>query len=309
MGKKEKQNSITMVVPTIPRDVQKFIANIDIYFEFLPISKVCVIGDNKVEKMLPNDKRIFFLNEGMLSNYSQIKKLIITRTGNEAAGKRTGWYIQQFIKMGYSRICEDDYYLLWDSDTVPVRNIKLFDENGIPFLDCKTEYHKPYFDTISKIFPGLNKQIEGSFIAEHMLINKNIMRELLECIEKNAELEGNDFSEKIINTIAPQDLKDSGFSEYETFGSYAVKFYKDSYAIRNWKSLRFGGFFYIGANSINDVDRRWLANYYDAISFEKGDNISWVKIIIPMIREIAPSRILDVLSVLIRGGRKVLGKR
>ena len=46
-----KQN-ITMVVPTIPKDVHKFLANIDVYFELLPISSICVVGNEELHGFL-----------------------------------------------------------------------------------------------------------------------------------------------------------------------------------------------------------------------------------------------------------------
>lgn len=86
------------------------------------------------------------------------------------AEKRAGWYFQQFIKMGYSHICESDYYLSWDADTIPIRNISMF-SNGRPIFDTKTEYHKPYFDTIYNLL-GLKKIILRSYISEHMIFDK-----------------------------------------------------------------------------------------------------------------------------------------
>lgn len=302
-----KQN-ITMVVPTIPKDVHKFLANIDVYFELLPISSICVVGNEELHSMLPSDDRIKYVSEDSLVDFNKIKNLIIRRSNNDSAGKRTGWYIQQFIKLGYSKICKDNYYLLWDSDTVPVKKVELFDD-GIPYLDCKTEYHKPYFDTIRQLFPGYEKQVEGSFIAEHMLINKQFMLDMINSIEQNKSLEGEDYTEKIINAINPIELDSSGFSEFETYGTYVCKKYPNNYKIREWKSLRFGGFYFGGAKSLNDEERKWIAKRYDAISFEKGDYTSFLKVFVPALKHFCSPKILDYLSIPIRGFRKMIGKR
>ena len=40
--------------------------------------------------------------------------------------------------MSYARICKNEYYLLWDSDTIPIKQIKLFD-NERPIFDIKDE--------------------------------------------------------------------------------------------------------------------------------------------------------------------------
>ena len=287
----------------------RFLANIGVYVELLPISPVCVIGSEVLHFMLPDDNRILYVKEDSLVDFKKIKDLIIRRSNSDSAGKRAGWYIQQFIKLGYSKICKDDYYLLWDSDTVPVKRVELFDDAGIPYLDCKTEYHKPYFDTISQLFPGYEKQVEGSFIAEHMLINKQFMLDMINSIEQNTSLEGEDYTEKIINAINPIELDSSGFSEFETYGTYVCKKYPNNYKIREWKSLRFGGFYFGGAKSLNDEERKWIAKRYDAISFEKGDYTSFLKVLVPVLKHFCSPKILDYLSIPIRGFRKMIGKR
>ena len=48
--------------------------------------------------------------------------------------------------MSYSRICKDEYYLLWDSNTIPIRPINMF-KNGHPLFDMKLEHHTQYFVT------------------------------------------------------------------------------------------------------------------------------------------------------------------
>lgn len=38
---------------------------------------------------------------------------------------RTGWYIQQFLKMGFSQKTKDADYLIWDADTIILKPIKI----------------------------------------------------------------------------------------------------------------------------------------------------------------------------------------
>jgi hypothetical protein len=260
-----------LVVPTIPQDIGKLLENIGIYFNFLPIKEICVIGGGKVEALLPQNYPIVFIDENELVDFDAIKNLIVKRTRNNEAGKRAGWYVQQFIKMGFARTCPDDFYLLWDSDTVPLKPVNML-EAGNPIFDCKTEYHEPYFKTIEKLFPNLKKCIEGSFISEHMIIKTSLMRQMLNEIEANVALEGDNFAEKIINAVPVEDLGKSGFSEFETFGTYVQSKFPDEYSLREWKSLRCGGLFFDGALSATTVS--WLARYYDAISFENWDELS-----------------------------------
>lgn len=302
--------NLTLIVPTIAKDISKLLGNIEVYFSFLPIKKICVVAPPEVKILLPSDDRIIFIPEADLVDFNAVRTLLKERAGDNAA-KRTGWYVQQFIKLAYSRVTEDEYYLLWDSDTVPVKKTELFNAEGLPYLDYKTEFHKPYFDTISRILPNHSKDFQGSFISEHMLINSSIMREMLSTIESNNEVVGRNYIEKIINAVDIDELSESGFSEFETYGTYIHKNHRDMYALREWHSMRFCGFFYDGSSSLTDEKMAWLSKKYDAISFEKGDSISAISKIVQKnaYMKLFQSSSLDTLAFIIRAFRKVTGKR
>lgn len=46
---------------------------------------------------------------------------------------------------------EDDYFLIWDADTIPLRKLEFFDGQGRMLLTKAEEYHPPYFQTYEKI--------------------------------------------------------------------------------------------------------------------------------------------------------------
>ena len=58
--------------------------------------------------------------------------------------------------MVYPTIFKND--LIWDADTIPIKEVKMFGNDGKPIFDVKTEYHKPYFITLKRIFPKLGKK-------------------------------------------------------------------------------------------------------------------------------------------------------
>ena len=268
-----------LVVPTISQDFGKLLHNIRIYFNFLPIKEIYVVGSGELQALLPPPNYpVVFMDEKELVDFDAIKKLIVKRTKSEKDGRRAGWYVQQFIKMGFARICPDDYYLLWDSDTVPLKPMNMIEEK--PVFDCKTEYHEAYFKTIERLFPNLRKCIKGSFISEHMVIKTSLMRQMLSDIEANDTLVGDNFAEKIINAVPVEELGKSGFSEFETFGTYVQSNFPNVYSMRNWKSLRSGGLFYDCSKGLSKENVSWLSRYYDAISFEKWDTLSSVSKIV-----------------------------
>ncbi len=193
--------------------------------------------------------------------------------GKELPRGVTGWYYQQFLKMQYSRISEDAYYMVWDGDTIPCRKIEMFDPNtGQPYMDLKREYHKEYFDTIEKLFDGMKKSIDHSYIAEHMLMKTDIMRQMLQEIEEKDALSGNSFWEKIIRVIEPEKIQQTAFSEFETYGTYCSYRLPDVYKKRRWHSFRLGAEFF-DPTTISQRDFDWLGKDFDAISFEKNQSV------------------------------------
>ena len=134
--------------------------------------------------------------------------------------------------MIYCNIFQDKYYLIWDSDTIPVKKVNMFNNNGNPFFDVKKEYHEPYFITMKNIFPELGKKYDFSFISEHMIINTKLMKNMINRISDNKNLIGDTWSEKTINCIDINHITQSGFSEFETYGTFVKEHYKQVYSKR-----------------------------------------------------------------------------
>lgn len=98
---------------------------------------------------------------------------------------RAGWYFQQFLKMGFALSPHaGEYYLIWDADTIPTSPIRFFDSDGRMLVARKTEYHKPYFETMQRLI-GMSKSVNFSFIAEHMIIKTEYMADLINNISRN----------------------------------------------------------------------------------------------------------------------------
>lgn len=245
----------------------------------LPARRIFFVGNEEVGSLVKASdlgEKVGFLDENTILPFDAVHKVMTQAMesllqGQELPRGITGWYYQQFLKMQYVCMCEDSYYLMWDGDTIPCGPFSMFHENtGTPFLDVKGEYHKEYFDTMSKLLPGMRKCIEKSFISEHMLINCDIMRRLIQDIEANEDIRGGAFWEKIIYSIDVNELQSNSFSEFETYGTYVALKCPGAYRLRNWHSFRYGGVFY-SLDTISDSDYEWLAKDFFAISFEKND--------------------------------------
>ncbi len=277
----EKHNFDTLIVVT-PDDckrVQKLYPRV---IDNISYGKLCFIGSKGVGDIVQNDdaikEHVKWVDENDLVAFDEVHSCMAEHLksiiGDEPLPRGvTGWYYQQFLKMQYAFVCRNEYYMVWDGDTVPCKKVNMFSEKtGQPYLDLKHEYHPEYFETMGKILPGFQKVIERSFISEHMLFKCDIMKKLIADIESNSSIPGEKFWEKIINAIEPEKIYDSSFSEFETYGTYVAVKYPDVYMLREWHSFRLGGSFY-EVDTITDGDFKWLSADFDAISFEKNQSV------------------------------------
>lgn len=257
-----------VVIPIAKADVDVALQNLPYIFKNLNPQNAYIIGNKALETSFKGIANCHFLDEDCLyegMNYNSIKSAIRARIEDVS---RTGWYFQQFLKMGYAFHSPNRYYLLWDADTVPVKPVSFFDDNAKPMFALKSEYHKPYFETLHRLL-GLSKCSDSSFIAEHMLIDREIMMELIQKIEKNDEIAGTAFYEKIINCIAVEEIPFSGFSEFETYGTYTCTYYPEKYSFHTLKACRHGKI--ILGDMRDEKTLKWVSNSFDTISFEKSD--------------------------------------
>lgn len=257
-----------IIIPTIYRDyyflkkvVKYIIANLEPDNIFIITNKtLCRYISNDI---LQNKLCCIIYEDDLLPEltYNKVQNILIK---HRIANPFTGWYFQQFIKMGFalSNYANNTYYLSWDSDTLPIKHISFFDSNEHPMFTMKTEHHQPYFNSISRLL-GIKKNTPKSYIAEHMLFNRGIMCELINEIN-NSTLEGDIWYEKIISSI--DNGEPHGFSEFETYGTYCKNKYPHLYKERHLPGFRYGGF--IQGRFINDNILKKLSPDIAYITFE-----------------------------------------
>lgn len=270
------QENYNAIILTTARDYERLRDNYVRMILNLYPRKIIFVGNQDVKNLIDaSDIKDYvgFVNEDDIIPFDEVHEVMKKALRVEQLGRGvTGWYYQQFLKMQYSAVCGDDYYLTWDGDTVPCKRFSMFSAEGVPYLDLKHEYHEEYFKTIEKLMPGMHKAIGPSFIAEHMLMNRGIMQELIAAIEANESISGTRFYEKIINAIPAELLTSNSFSEFETYGTYVAFQHNTVYRLREWHSFRYGGSFF-HPEQMTDADYEWLSRDFDAISFEKGHTV------------------------------------
>lgn len=239
--------------------------NLSYIRENLNPKRIVIISSGKVREYLKPEDQVVFINEDRLYKGLSFQSVRAFFEERKLPLSLTGWFLQQFLKFAYAFVCDDEYYLTWDADTIPINPISMLDEaTGKPCFDMKPEYVEPYFDTIYRLM-GLEKIEEESFIAEHMLFSVQVVKDMIFRIEQNDKIFGETFYEKILNA---SDFSRQGnvFSEFETYGTFCRYYYPDLYVKRHTDSFRAGKMF-LGEEPSNDV-LNWVAKEKDIISFE-----------------------------------------
>lgn len=244
-------------VPRVIKHLRKFLEDVEIIY---------VITNKNffryLSKHINLEDRVKLLDENELVpnlSFATVKNILRDKGTNISVG----WFFQQFLKLGFATTkYANKYYLSWDSDTLLLRQIDFF-HNNHPLFTVKYEHNYNYFVTISRIF-GLNKNNDYSYIAEHMMFNSDIVKEIISEI-LSSRVNGNFWFEKIINagdfSINPQT-----FSEFETYGTFVSSKYPKLYETRRLNTFRFGG--YIQGRSINDRKLERMSFDVDTMSFE-----------------------------------------
>ena len=176
-----------------------------------------------------------------------------------------GWYFQQLLKFNFC-FCEpaEEYFLIWDADTVPLRPLEFFDEQGRMLFTLAEEEHPPYFENYRKLL-GEEPRREFSFIAQHCIVQKSILREMLGKIEARFPGDEN-WAWKIMRHVEGASV--NLFSEYEMYGHYVKNHYPARAAYRRLPWLRHGSRAVGGLPSAGDLQR--LGQDYAFASFESS---------------------------------------
>lgn len=152
------------------------------------------------------------------------------------------WYYQQFLKYQF---CESayntgHYYVVMDSDTIPLRCIRFTDGDAYLF-NRKPEYHIAYFKLLGRLFPGIdcsNPCVFGhSFISEYMPFDTAILKEMLR------KLGGPDWSgwvRTVMEGVRDIGCPTLGFSEYESYGTYMSNYHRDRVRFHHLETCRRG---------------------------------------------------------------------
>ena len=169
---------------------------------------------------------------------------------------RSGWLFQQLLKLTADIVCTQEQYLVIDADTVFIRPV-VFEKNSKTILYFSDEHHLPYFKAYKKMI-GLSPLSPFSFVAHHMLIDRKKTAELKKRLEKKSKQL---WYQSIINQINTNET--SGFSEFETYGNFLLRFYPKKIYLNYWFNLSLPREDLV---NINNLEKQYSPKYI-SISF------------------------------------------
>tara|TARA_A100001037_G_scaffold287811_1_gene297749 strand:- start:1535 stop:2263 length:729 start_codon:yes stop_codon:yes gene_type:complete len=150
--------------------------------------------------------------------------------------KRVGWYLQQLIKLYAWKVIPglSDPYVVIDADTYFLKATN-FEEDGRLLFTRAPEYHKPYFEHMQRLLPGLHRVQDCSGVAHHMPLSHEILEDLFNRVEST---HGVAFWEAFLNCVDSAHREGSGASEYETVFNFTQMHHPHRFQLRelDWKN-------------------------------------------------------------------------
>jgi hypothetical protein len=228
---------------------------------------IVYVPDNQVSEFRTiTDNRIEVLSEKLLGEqYAENLEQQICLTGNS---KRYQWYLQQFYKIEAILKADSQSVVIWDADCVPVQHLKLFGDNGDPiYMQASQEFNYVYFETIEKML-DIQRVQDFSFIIPGFPISKEWVTDFAQYFR---DKHGINWYDSIIENTPFERM--SGFSEFETLGTWIADKYPNSWSkvdVR-WERLgqsRFGYARKFNEKTIIEIGER---NGLQVISFENWD--------------------------------------
>ena len=154
---------------------------------------------------------------------------------------RSGWLLQQLVKLSCDVFCGSPHVLVLDADTLFMRPQRMVKDGRI-VLSASTERYPPYYEQIQRILPGL-PIAPVSFVSHHVLFRTSVLKEMKAEIERP----GKSWERVILDSLDKSDQ--SPFSEYELYGNYLLARHPQAVVVEH--------FLNVGA-APSRIDRVWL---------------------------------------------------
>ena len=175
-------------------------------------------------------KNVKIISETSLINFDyfcvRAKAYLAQITGNEYLGTRLGWYYQQVLKISFlAEQAENNLpIVMWDADTIMLSKIAFFRNNHSVLYGSMLEFHRPYFQTMARIFEAL-PTVFSAFTVQFFTSTKDervfLLRKLEQYMLRNESMRQPEWiAEIIIKSVVDTHASFEGslFSEQELVG-------------------------------------------------------------------------------------------
>jgi len=155
----------------------------------------------------------------------------ITRIRNRF-GKRSGWVIQQLLKVEYVSRSQQMGVLVVDSDTLLLEPRMWIDHDGRQLLTPSWEWHQPYYDFL--VGAGFETgTLAKSFVSHHMLMQPIYMQ------AARSYLGWQDIDDLITYVILNSDPRaESPFCvEFELYAQFVLAFHPEKVVLSKWSNI------------------------------------------------------------------------
>ena len=227
------QNTINLCQVSLKRDLPLILKNYLSFKKFYERIKIYIICPSKElayfkEKLNFDEFKI--ISEDEIISFKEFELIFIKESENisyqSEFRKRLSWYYQQILKISFMINFVNEKkqnIIIWDADTVLLKEIDFYSENRSINYGTFNEFHKQYYvtnqkilNTIPKYFISFLNQFISGTVEEVLLFEKNLF--------KNIKIEKQNLPIKLSKLILKNIFlghkvyNGSMFSEFELIG-------------------------------------------------------------------------------------------
>ena len=180
-----------------------------------------------------------------------IEQVYLSRI-KDTFGSRSGWVLQQLLKIYYAKNSESPGILLIDADTVLLKNRVWLDSNSVQILMPTWEHHTPYYDFLRSNSYKLGDDT-FSYVSHHMLIQPKILREML----VSYGLDKLDMTLDILSKFSSSG--NSPFSiDYEMYAQYLIAVHPTLVRYEKWANFSVNN---LSGKDLDNLLKIWKKRY------------------------------------------------
>jgi Family of unknown function (DUF6492) len=192
-----------------------------------PVRRIFLVGPERPESSMEDlPRQATFICENEISPLRR-EEIDLRPDGKD----RSGWLLQQFVKLSVDDFCSCKHVLALDADTVLMRPQR-YVKNGKMVLNVSEERYDPYYAQIRRVLPGLAIS-PFSFVCHQMMFQAEVLKSL------RAELsrQGSPWFLTIMDSLDRSQF--SCFSEYELYGNFIVNRFPDRALLEHFLNVSY----------------------------------------------------------------------